>query len=44
MPPNPATFGWKTQPPKRAPNKLPPGCLEGTFPYFRVAIRTKEIS
>jgi hypothetical protein len=44
MRPNPTTFGSKTQLSKRAPNKLPPGCLEGTFPYFRVAIRTKEIS
>src|SRR5579859_3976223 len=41
---NPVTVGWKTQPPKRAPNRLPISCPMGTFPYFRVAICTRKFN
>src|ERR1700730_13037730 len=41
---NPVNVGWKTQPLKRAPNRLPISCPMGTFPYFRVAICTRKFN
>ena len=43
-PENPTNVIWKAQPQKRAPNRLPIRCPEGTFPYFRVAICARKIS